>query len=130
VALQYDDLVGRRLRSIGDHPAFRPAAAPEPIQKLAFDVLSDANHGRRGMQETQKSCPHCGHAAFRLIEGTLEGAECLGCGRIFSLRRKSEPDTTGQVESARAEKGFDVAPPLGIESDLMPPLGALLPRAR
>jgi hypothetical protein len=82
------------------------------------------------MREIHKSCPHCGHAAFRLIEGTVEGAECLGCGRTFSLRAKSEPDTTGHVEDARAEKGFEVAPPVGIESELITPVGCVTSAGR
>jgi hypothetical protein len=76
------------------------------------------------MREIRKSCPHCGHGAFRLIEGTVEGAECLGCRTIFSLRRKSEPDTTGHVEGAR-RKGFKVVPPGGIESELITPVARM-----
>jgi two-component system, chemotaxis family, chemotaxis protein CheY len=33
-------------------------------------------------------CPYCGHGAFKMITGATEGAECLSCAKIFSLRSR------------------------------------------
>ena len=33
----------------------------------------------------QVRCPRCGHEAFRMIEGAVDGAQCLMCEKTFSM---------------------------------------------
>jgi hypothetical protein len=35
----------------------------------------------------QVRCPHCGHEAFRMIQGAVDGAQCLSCEKTFSMAR-------------------------------------------
>jgi transposase-like protein len=76
----FDDLRGEiaRLRNDIDQSSAR---LQEVVAKLA--VLE---HSHRSMQT---KCPHCGHNGLRLIAGTMEGAECLSCGKTFSLWRET-----------------------------------------
>jgi hypothetical protein len=39
----------------------------------------------------QQICPHCGHNAFRMLEGAVDGAECLRCHKLFSLQKPIDP---------------------------------------
>jgi ribosomal protein S27AE len=41
-----------------------------------------------GRTDVRRRCPRCGYGAFRMITGTVEGAECLKCGKTTSLHRR------------------------------------------
>lgn len=53
------------------------------------EVVSKLATLERTQRSIQKKCPCCGHNGMRLITGTLEGAECLSCGKTFSLWREN-----------------------------------------
>lgn len=54
-------------------------------------------------------CPYCNYTAFRMVPGAVQAAECLSCGKIFTIPSvpliESEPHgTTDSLRGASAEE--------------------------